>query len=79
MGSERPPCVVCSRIRFVVAAGMLISALFVTRTEIEFLKGLDLNDILFQFIAVVFVVICGCKAYQEFWKPTKVKPHEPVE
>jgi hypothetical protein len=34
---------------------------------------------LFQFIAVVFVVICGFKAYQEFWKPTKVKSHEPVE
>tara|TARA_B100000795_G_scaffold257780_1_gene231316 strand:- start:199 stop:438 length:240 start_codon:yes stop_codon:yes gene_type:complete len=79
MGSERPPCVVCRRIRLVVAAGLLISALFITRTEISLLKGLDLNEIFFQFVVVVFIAICGFKAYQEFWKPTKVKPNEPVE
>ena len=79
MGSERPPCVVCRRIRLVVAAGLLISALFITRTEISLLKGLDLNEIFLQFVVVVFIAICGFKAYQEFWKPTKAKPNEPVE
>ena len=61
MGSERPYCVVCGRIRFVVAAGLLISVLFVTRTEIDFIKGLDLNEILFRIIFGAFIVICGFK------------------
>ena len=79
MGSERPYCVVCGRIRFVVAAGLLISVLFVTRTEIDFIKGLDLNEILFRIIFGAFIVICGFKAYQEFWKPNKGKPDDSIE
>ena len=79
MGSERPYCVVCGRIRFVVAAGLLISVLFVTRTEIDFIKGLDLNEILFRIIFGAFIVICGFKAYQEFWKPNKGKSDDSIE
>tara|TARA_B100000795_G_scaffold104147_1_gene76820 strand:+ start:505 stop:744 length:240 start_codon:yes stop_codon:yes gene_type:complete len=79
MGSEPPRCVVCGRIRLVVSAGLLISVLFFTRTEIDLLKGLDLNEILLQIIFVAFIVICGFKAYQEFWKPSKGESDDPID
>jgi hypothetical protein len=67
MEDERPPCVFCQRVRIFSAFAIVIVVLLVTRTDIVFLSGIDLNNLLFKFVVTMFVGLVIWKIYQEYW------------
>ena len=71
MKEERPPCVLCQRVRIFAGLAIVIVALLVARTDIVFLSDVNLDNLFFKLVVSMFVGVVTWKAYQEFWVDKK--------